>query len=207
MAREKFDSFLSSHHWDPMSLFGVYIDEPEEHQLQDIPLQDFEITALQEPFFLQQILRHVLCDRGTLQESLTYHCIHSIGDVLYLTLPEMKQLTMLPRYVRERSQLSPAAKFSPSLRWPLFPILANKLHVLKAYICWYHLKQGILPDFATITLDDFKSFRVCILPWNIELSPPTLFQDLSLSLPESLLLHLLLEMGSILPPSCEWEDI
>ena len=31
MTREKFDSFLSSHHWDPMSLFGVYIDEPEEH--------------------------------------------------------------------------------------------------------------------------------------------------------------------------------
>ena len=61
MTREKFDSFLSSHHWDPMSLFGVYIDEPEEHQLQDIPLQDFEISALQEPFFLQQILHHVLC--------------------------------------------------------------------------------------------------------------------------------------------------
>ena len=66
MTREKFDSFLSSHHWDPMSLFGAYIDEPEEHQLQDIPLQDFEITALQEPFFLQQILHHVLSDRGTL---------------------------------------------------------------------------------------------------------------------------------------------
>ena len=63
MTREKFDSFLSSHHWDPMSLFGVYIDEPEEPQLQDIPLQDSGISFLQEPFFLQQILCHVLCDR------------------------------------------------------------------------------------------------------------------------------------------------
>ena len=32
ITKEKFDSFLSSHHWDPMKLFGVYIDEPEESQ-------------------------------------------------------------------------------------------------------------------------------------------------------------------------------
>ena len=112
MTREKFDSFLCSHHWDPMSLFGVYIDEPEEPQLQDIPLQDFEISAPQEPFFLQWILHHGLCDRGTLQESLTYHCIHSLGDLLCMPLPEIEEMTMLPGYVRTRSQLTSKAKLS-----------------------------------------------------------------------------------------------
>ena len=169
MTREKFDSFLCSHHWDPMSLFGVYIDEPEEPQLQDIPLQDSEISSLQEPFFLQQILCHVLCDRGILQESLTYHCIHSLGDVLCMSLPQMQKMTMLPRYVKTRSHSSSAAKLPPSLRVPLFITLVNKLHALQAYICWYYLQHSILPDFALITLGDFTDFRVSIFPQNSEL--------------------------------------
>ena len=169
MTREKFDSFLSSHHWDPMSLFGVYIDEPEEPQLQDIPLQDFEISALQEPFFLQQILHHVLCDRGTLQESLTYHCIHSLGDLLCMPLPEIEEMTMLPRNVRTRSQLTSKAKLSSSSRVPLFGHLANKLQDFQNYTCWYHLQHGILPDFSSVTLDDFTDFRVSIFLWKSEL--------------------------------------
>ena len=169
MTREKFDSFLSSHHWDPMSLFGVYIDEPEEPQLQDIPLQDFEISALQEPLFLQQILRHVLCDRGTLQESLTFHCIHSLGDLLCMPLTEIEEMTMLPGYVRTRSQLTSKAKLSSSSRVPLFGHLANKLQAFQNYTCWYHLQHGILPDFASITLDDFTVFRVSIFPQSSEL--------------------------------------
>ena len=171
MTREKFDSFLSSHHWDPLSLFGVYIDEPkpEEPQLLDISLQDFEISALQEPFFLQQILHCVLCDRGTLQESLTYHCIHSLGDLLCMPLTEIEEMTMLSRHVRTRSQLTSKAKLSSSSRVPLFGHLANKLQAFQNYTCWYHLQHGILPDFSSVTLDDFTVFRISIFPQNSEL--------------------------------------
>ena len=120
----------------------------------------------------ETVLKDVLQDDGTLQESLTHFGANSIYDFLALTLSEIDTLTK-PQPSEEpstgvttRSSAATQATLSAPIRIPLLLVERSKLKAFKGYIWWYQLEnEGAFPTFMLIERSEYDAFRIS-LNWN-----------------------------------------
>lgn len=132
----------------------------------------------------ENVLKDVLNDDGTLQESLGHFGVLNLYAFLSLTPGEIDLLTKPPPTERSPSGVttrsSVAAQTTPSapIRVPLSLAERSLLKAFKGYVWWYQLEHdGGLPTFMLIERSEFDAFRIST-HWN----PDILF---SRSLPVS----------------------
>ena len=120
----------------------------------------------------ENILKVVLNDDGTLQESLGHFGVLNLYAFLSLTPGEIDLLTKPPPTERSPSGVttrsSVAAQTTPSapIRIPLSLAERSLLKAFKGYVWWYQLEHdGGLPTFMSIERSEFDAFRISI-HWN-----------------------------------------
>ena len=132
----------------------------------------------------ENVLKDVLNDDGTLQESLGHFGVLNLYAFLSLTPGEIDLLTKPPPTERSppgvttRSSVTAQTTPSAPIQVPLSLAERSLLKAFKGYIWWYQLEHdGGLPTFMLIERSEFDAFRISI-HWN----PDILF---SRSLPVS----------------------